>query len=115
MVTKMGTCRVDESAIGADLPYRRFLWSLPFEALQSSSGRYLVEDVAIANDGASAWFFSIMANRITRLQRRALDDCDMVVLSGGTSNAGGTITFKLWSDDGNGGCSNLLGSNTVTV
>ena len=26
----------------------RFLWSLPFEALQTSSGRYLVEDAAVA-------------------------------------------------------------------
>src|SRR5262249_1916756 len=40
---------------------------------------------------------------------------DTATLSGGTSNATGTITFHLFADDGNGGCGNQLGSSTVNV
>jgi uncharacterized repeat protein (TIGR01451 family) len=39
---------------------------------------------------------------------------DVATLSGGTANATGTITFKLFADDGSGGCGSQIGS-TVTA
>jgi uncharacterized repeat protein (TIGR01451 family) len=40
---------------------------------------------------------------------------DSATLSGGTSDATGTITFTLYADDGSGGCGTQLGTNQKTV
>ena len=36
---------------------------------------------------------------------------DTATLSGGTSNAGGSLTFTLYADDGSGGCGTVLGTD----
>ena len=38
---------------------------------------------------------------------------DVATLSGGTINAGGTITFKLFADNGSGGCGTQIGTSQV--
>jgi uncharacterized repeat protein (TIGR01451 family) len=40
---------------------------------------------------------------------------DVATLSGGTSTAGGFITFKLWTDDGSGGCGVQVGTDQVVT
>jgi uncharacterized repeat protein (TIGR01451 family) len=40
---------------------------------------------------------------------------DTAHLSGGTATAGGTIDFKLYKDDGSGGCGTQIGASTVNV